>query len=396
VAAAGGADTTTPRSLHLIADGCVTEIVWGAFTETASQAWNAVWSVFGINPVGRGGRGLPGTRALPNGTPTRALLRGPTRCFNMALRLRNPTLDTRRYMRYYHVYAWGLAAVLAVAEGSLHAYVEVYDAGFFFCGQAEASLRNPAILLQTLLTYSQVAVALVSAAYLLCRLRRVQTPAGRRAGRHHAAYVLVFILVWLLQRTFRVIPGVPAELRHVVTFVWLAQAFLIAGLRLAEPGVARALFRALRARCCACRPSCAHGSVVAPALRERLLLPSSSVPEIGPDDDGDLFAAPGAASPMTERIAEAGSRSPTMPRRVPGAAHDARDAASPWGLSESLLAGRHGVALLGPADLLITCLSVGACKLAEVEFTADLGVPRTLSRSTRTLLPTAARGDDIF
>ena len=106
--------TDAQLSLHIFDDSCLSSVVWLNFYETASLAWNGVWSVGGLRRWAGGGWGTNGA---------------PHRCLNTIIRLKYPSLNTRNCMRYYHIYVWASAVFFTALVVGTQSYGDIDHGG---------------------------------------------------------------------------------------------------------------------------------------------------------------------------------------------------------------------------------------------------------------------------
>eukprot|EP00051_Salpingoeca_urceolata_P003221 m.56126 g.56126 ORF g.56126 m.56126 type:complete len:397 (-) comp12582_c0_seq1:92-1282(-) len=195
-----------PHSMHLIDDDCTTSVVWATIWETGSLSWNAVW------------------------------------CFNFVYQLRYPSKDTEKLFRFYFLYAvLSIVVLLSVVMGT-NTYGLASFGTYEFCGEADRSLHSAAVSMVFAYTVCTMVLALASLVYAHNRLGMLSGPESRSLLVHHSAYVVIFFLLWLGQRTINRFHS-HVGVHQVFALFWIAQAFFIAAVRLSEPRVLPALLR---------------------------------------------------------------------------------------------------------------------------------------------------------
>ena len=223
------------RSFHVFDDGCISSLVWSAFFETASMTWNAVW------------------------------------CFNFILQLRYPTSDARKHMPRYHAYCWFFSCALVALQSASGYYGGVVYGEYAYCALTPYRLTNPFVLVDFVFAAIQLAVAVASLIYAQVRLRHVKAHASSRALLNsHNAYGGIYLALWSVHRIVSVVGG-PILLHQVVALFWQAQAFFIACVRLAEPGLLPSLLAALGVPLALVRAWFPASRRVAPSLPSVLL-----------------------------------------------------------------------------------------------------------------------------
>ena len=100
------APQSSPHSMHLIPDHCIFSMMWSAFFETASLAFNGAW------------------------------------CVSILLIARNPSRDLRYLRPFFHVYAWMSAAIMVGVTAARHHYRIVSFGGAFACAGTTTHRRQ--------------------------------------------------------------------------------------------------------------------------------------------------------------------------------------------------------------------------------------------------------------
>lgn len=196
------------KSLHIFDDDCVSSVTWSIVAETASQAWNCIW------------------------------------CLNVMYDLMFPINDSSRFMNFYHLWAWSCTAAMTTAILVLDQYGGVEYGDYVYCGIPNSTFSTLSSSIEFFFTIFCLIWAMVSLAYTWRRLGTLHDKDAIHMLWIHSAYVLVFIILWLGQRTASMIHS--SSLFHqIVSLLWQAQAFFVCIIRLQEPLIVPALLMSL-------------------------------------------------------------------------------------------------------------------------------------------------------
>lgn len=218
-AAAWFAGATDERdSFHIIPDKCWSASLWGQFFAVSSVIWNACWIA------------------------------------ELVAILHSPLRNTRSYHRYYHMAAWGTAAVTTAILVLRQAPKQSRDHDCWVLGDPEHQLLFEIPLYLTLL------LAVLSLGYAVYQRTVGTTYSWRlreRLVRRHSVYVLAFVIMWAIPTVHaRVDPTDKYLAFTVIDAVCLStQTVVLSIVRLLEPGAMRILEAILRGallRCCSC------------------------------------------------------------------------------------------------------------------------------------------------
>eukprot|EP00053_Salpingoeca_punica_P011769 m.104949 g.104949 ORF g.104949 m.104949 type:complete len:357 (-) comp15771_c0_seq1:206-1276(-) len=201
------------KSLHLFDDDCVSSITWSIAAETASQAWNCVW------------------------------------CVNVMFDLHYPVRDSSRFMTLYHIWAWVCTISMTTFILVMDEYGGVQYGDYVYCGIPNSTFHTVSAASEFFFTIFCLIFALASLLYAWRRLGTLRDRDAIHLLHLHAAYVFVFLVLWLGQRVASMANTINI-VHQIISLLWQAQAFFVCIIRLQEPDIFAQLLLALGCKSC--------------------------------------------------------------------------------------------------------------------------------------------------